>query len=387
MVWAHCGEERSRLFFAPNSLTMPEAELSSLLIVDESELDCEVIGLACTSLGCRIETVTGAEEAIESYRKKKHDLVLVDHNVAPVDGIDLVRRFLKLDKTVNIVMMSAKPDDRILDFLYETDLPDLVTKPIRPKHLKEQIRLAMGRRFGRTPQKSSLALSMKMDCCFPLQGESLEIVRIRKQIADYLKSDDRGLIIEGPVGIGKPEVARFIHNNGSYGNSEYFYLDCRDIDDAELERQLISENGELGSLLLSDAHCTITLDHLEAIPLAIQEEFALVFRELSKKYHFILLAEASLDSLLDQGLLALDLSFSLTAPVIKIPDLSERPMDVEVIVRYIFAHKEDFDFEPGEDDNVDFLVAKMRRTQLDRNIDEIFERVVGRPCRRIRGEL
>ena len=373
--------------FSSLSLTMSDAHLSSLLIVDDSEMDCELVGIACASLGCEIESVTDTKLAIESYREKKHDLVLVSYELEPIDGIELVNRFFACDEHVNIVMMAGHPDDRIFDFLYEKDMPDLLTKPIRPMHLKEQVRIALGRRFGRKPQQSSLALSLKMDHCFPLQGESLEIVRVRKQIADYLKSDERSIIIQGPNGIGKPEVARFIHENGDYGDSEYFYLDCRDLTEAEMEKEFISREGELGAILSADAECTITIGHLEAISPEIQSKFATVFRELNKKFHFIFLMEDSLDSCIDQGSVSDVMAFALTPRVIEIPDLSDRPMDVEAIIRFIFANRDAFDFQPAEDVSEDYLVVTLRRTQLDRNIDEIFERVIGRRCRRIRGEL
>lgn len=366
---------------------MQEARLSSLLIVDDSALDSEVVSIACASLGCPIDTVTDPLKALELYKAKKHSLVLIDYMMEPIDGIELVRRFRAYDPEINCLMMTNSPDGRVLEFLHESDLPDLVTKPIKPNYLKEQIRIALGRRFGGTAQPSRVALSMKMDRCLPLQGESLEIVQVRKQITDYLAADTSSLIVQGPRGIGKPEVARFIHDNGKYANSAYHYIDCRDLEAAELARRLISPEGECGTLLQSETTTTIVLGHLEAVPHGIQSALASQLRELCRRYQFIFLLEQSIDDLLAAGQLSDALYLGLTFPIMELPALSSRPVDVEAIVRFIHSHAEDFDYAAGSREDLDYLVGTLRREALGQNIDELFERVVGKPSRRIRGLL
>lgn len=365
---------------------MQAPRLSSLLIVDDSELDGEVVSLACASLGCQIETTTDPEAAIRLYQEKRHSLVLVDYMMGPINGIDLVNRFRQMDPSVNCVMMSGNPDSRLLSFLHEAELPDVVTKPIKPQHLKDQIRISLGRGFGRTAQVQGISLSLKMDLCLPLQGESLEIVQVRQQISKYLKAPD-ALIIQGSAGLGKPELARFIHQNGMYANAEFRYVDCRDVDGAELARLLVSREAEPGEWLSTLPNSTLVIGHPEAMPRSIQEVLAFNFDELRKQFHFLFLVDLSVDELMEQGMIVENLYFALELPTVYLPDLAERPTDVEAIIRFIYAHKEAFRFEPAPGEGLDYTVATLRRMPLPRNIDELFERVVGRPCRRSRSAL
>lgn len=365
---------------------MQPPKLNSLLIVDDSELDGEVVSLACASLGCEIETTTDPEAAIRLYLEKHHSLVLVDYMMEPINGIDLVHRFRAMDPAVNCIMMSGNPDGRLLDFLHESDLPDVITKPIKPNHLKDQIRISLGRSLGRTSQAHGVSLSLKMDRCLPLQGESLEIVQVRQQIAKYLKSPS-GLIIQGSTGLGKPDLARFIHLNGMYANSDFHTLDCRDQSEAELGEWLMDGAGVLGRYLTGTARSTIAIAYPEAMPASIQEAFGNAFSELREQFQFIFLIETAVDQLMESGAIVDSLYFAFELETVYLPDLSERPIDVETIIRFIYANKEVFGFEPPGGEGPDYSVATLRREPLARNIDELFERVVGRPCRRSRSGL
>ncbi len=362
---------------------MQSPKLNSLLIVDDSELDGEVVSIACASLGCEIETTTDPEDALKRYQQKHHSLVLVDYMMEPINGIDLVQRFRELDPSVNCIMMSGNPDGRLLDFLHESDLPDVITKPIKPQHLKDQIRISLGRSLGRTSHTEGISLSLKMDHCLPLQGESLEIVQVRQQVAKCLKSPS-ALIIQGSAGLGKPDLARFIHSNGMYGNAEFQYLDCRDYGETDLAAYLIDGSGEYGRYLRASPKSTIVIAHPELLPRSFQVAFAKAFPELRDQFQFLFLVETPVDALMESGALVDTLYFALELETVYLPDLAERPMDVETIIRFIYAHKETFSFEPSPGEGPDYTVAILRRTHLARNIDELFERVVGRPCRRSR---
>lgn len=62
----------------------------SILIVDDSSVDLEIISIVCRMLGCDAEVVSDGFEAIKRCDPDVHDLVLCDYIMEPVDGIYVI---------------------------------------------------------------------------------------------------------------------------------------------------------------------------------------------------------------------------------------------------------------------------------------------------------
>lgn len=62
----------------------------TVLIVDDSSKDLAFISLVCEVLDCAVDLVSDGNEAIERYDPTRHDLVLRDYVMEPVDGNDVI---------------------------------------------------------------------------------------------------------------------------------------------------------------------------------------------------------------------------------------------------------------------------------------------------------
>lgn len=293
----------------------------------------------------------------------------------PLDGIDLISEIKAINPYAICLVMTGASDARLINFVNEMEMTNIITKPIRPRHLAEQLRVAINKHRGATQQLDEIAISNRMDQCVALLGQSPEISQVRKQISELIHVH-RPLFIEGPFGVGKPEVVKFIHNSGPYADSHIVVCRCKEMTSEEVEANLISADGEWGACIKEAEHGTLVLNHVECIPLEIQSVFAKHIKAFNEHCRIVLWANALIDDLLDVGEIDAELYFELTLDAIHLPALSERPIDVEEMVHFIAAAPEEFELgrtmKPAE---VDFLAYKLRNSVPEGNLRGLIERV------------
>ena len=103
---------------------------------------------------------------------------------------------------------------------------------------------------------------------------------------------------------------------------------------------------------------------------------ALAYSEIIQETQLFLLQEQSLDDAMENGLLDDMLYFQLPQENLHIPELSERPIDVGDMIRFIVANPERFAL-PRQLQSIetDALIEVLGRTYFERNVDELIERV------------
>lgn len=349
--------------------------LNSILVVDDNPVDLEIISLACKNLDCLVEPVLCPREALEKYKAEKYALVLTDYWMESISGIDLVTKIKEYDPDAKCLLMTGRPDAKINNFICEMDLTPPIKKPIRPIHLIEQIRVALNTHRGATQTLSRVAITNRMDQCVALLGQSPAICQARRKIVE-LATVHKPIFLEGPFGVGKPDVVNFIHRNGGHADSRIVTCNCREMTAEEMREQIISEDGRLGTCLEEAANATLVFNNIDFIPMELQQHLAPVIRELSKQTQIIAWANASLDELLEAGAIDDELYFEMSLHTIHLPALSERPTDIEEIARFVAGSPEAFDLTRQMDaTEIDLLVATLRKSELKGNLRELIQRV------------
>jgi DNA-binding response OmpR family regulator len=104
-------------------------------------------------------TVIGAADghAALRYARAAADLVVLDVGLPGVDGYDVARTLRREERSVPIVMLTARSDeiDRVLGF--ELGADDYISKPFSPRELVVRIK-AILRRCGRTVVEAGAVL-------------------------------------------------------------------------------------------------------------------------------------------------------------------------------------------------------------------------------------
>lgn len=320
-------------------------EQISVLIVDDSSVDRQMIVYACSKLNAETEMAADGDEAIELFKEKRHRLVITDYLMEPMSGLELSKKLREIDPSVEIIIVSGSPSPDVIEYVQSNDLAPIVTKPISPSALINNATICLGRKRGRREVLRDVALTNRMDDCLPLLGCSDLCEQLRLEITKLIQSPDP-VLITGPTACGKLQIAHFVHQQGTYGDSICMECYCSKQSPEELSQSLISESGELGEMVQATRNGTLIIHNIEALPMPLQKALAASYDDVTAKTHLILLSDASLDSLLDDGLIYESLYFKLSLWTFQVPALIERIEDLPDLVSYICRAPEKYNLSP-----------------------------------------
>lgn len=127
-----------------------------ILIVDDSPFTCRLVRQVLTVFGARDVTIShDVQEAYKIIGDKMPDLAIVNWQMKPVAGIDLVKRLRKDEKSPNsflpIIMMTAFADPKHVFQARDAGVNEYLIKPVSAKALFSRIQAVIEkpRRFVR----------------------------------------------------------------------------------------------------------------------------------------------------------------------------------------------------------------------------------------------
>lgn len=260
---------------------------------------------------------------------------------------------------------------------------DVVAKPLVVSDLQASICVALGQTRGATHTLGAVAMSNRMDECLALLGNSDSIGVVRSELGEIIHSKDP-ILLSGPVGVGKPYIAKLIHTYGPFGGSHYVECRCNELSITDLSELLLGPKGRWGALLEQARNSTLVLHYVETLPMEVQGLLADAFKEISKSMHVICLAYTSLDEELANGTIDDRLYFEISLCQLEIPPLAERPEDIEAIIQYIVRHHERYDITyQYSEREVELLIEECRELPLAHNVDELLDHVRSKASERV----
>jgi CheY-like chemotaxis protein len=119
-----------------SDLFLPNAKV---LIVDDLEINVEIAAELLTIVGIKADTVLSGMEALEKCKEKHYDLILMDHMMPEMDGLETTAEIRAMDdeyyKGVPIIALTANAVSGVKDMFLENGMNDFVSKPIEIKDL------------------------------------------------------------------------------------------------------------------------------------------------------------------------------------------------------------------------------------------------------------
>lgn len=117
---------------------------ASILIVDDEPQIRRVLRSTLTTQGYVISEVKTGEEAVESVRKQRPDLILLDVNMPGIGGIAAAREIREMSDAP-IIMLTVRSAERDKVLALDAGADDYVTKPFGIEELLARIRAALRR--------------------------------------------------------------------------------------------------------------------------------------------------------------------------------------------------------------------------------------------------
>jgi CheY-like chemotaxis protein len=78
-----------------------------ILLVDDNRSGLSARKAILEELGHRITTATGGEDALEHISKVKFDLVITDHRMPRMSGVELIRKIRGIVPAVPVILLSG----------------------------------------------------------------------------------------------------------------------------------------------------------------------------------------------------------------------------------------------------------------------------------------
>jgi len=115
-----------------------------ILVVDDEVLIRDVAETVLSSAGYQITTAQEGNEALESYKKEKYDLVLSDL-IMPngMEGIELYQKIKEINPNAKVCIMTGYQDETKIQQLLKQGVKKIIQKPFRMKQLTEIINSLM----------------------------------------------------------------------------------------------------------------------------------------------------------------------------------------------------------------------------------------------------
>ncbi len=126
---------------AQKPFTRPDGSPIRALVVDDEQYLADLLQMALTNEGWLVETAANGQEALNTVREFRPDVVVLDVMMPAVDGMEVLHRLRSAGNDVPVLFLTAKDgvDDRIDALTAGGD--DYVTKPF---HLREVVARARG---------------------------------------------------------------------------------------------------------------------------------------------------------------------------------------------------------------------------------------------------
>lgn len=116
--------------------------IGRILIVDDEEPVCEVLGEYFATQGYAVETARSGAEALAVVERERPDLVLLDIRMPGLDGVETLRRIRSLDGGVVVIMVTANEDVALARETLKLGAFDYVAKPFDFSYLDRAVAAA-----------------------------------------------------------------------------------------------------------------------------------------------------------------------------------------------------------------------------------------------------
>ncbi|HET9520567.1 MAG TPA: response regulator transcription factor [Candidatus Limnocylindrales bacterium] len=118
--------------------------MKTILIVDDEPKIATLARDYLEHAGFAVLTATDGRTALETIRRSRPDLVVLDLGLPEVDGLDVTRE-VRRTSTLPIVMLTARDDeiDKVLGL--ELGADDYLTKPFSPRELVARVKAVLRR--------------------------------------------------------------------------------------------------------------------------------------------------------------------------------------------------------------------------------------------------
>jgi DNA-binding NtrC family response regulator len=352
------GDDIGTLALLPIS---PEVKQSlSILIVDDERTLSESCASVLRMEGYNVTTISRGQEAMDTLRRRKFDIVLLDLYMSEVSGLELLTICLEANPETLAIIMTGNPSVASSLEALSAGAWDYLPKPFSAVHLQVLLgRAAHTVVVARETRELSAELEKKHGHSekVPILGRSPAFCKVI-ELARKVAATDASVFITGESGTGKEMIAQFIHHHSRRSSRSLVAVNCAALPEPLLESEMFGhcKGAFTGAIrdkpgLLESANGgTLFLDELTEMSQTIQAKLLRVIQDgvvrrvgsettdAVVNVRFIAATNREPLEATEDGVLRKDLYYRLRVVPIRVPPLRERPEDIEALARHFLGH-------------------------------------------------
>ena len=324
-----------------------------VLVVDDEESVCEVLGVILRKEGHEVTTVTDPVKALELADRTPFDLVIQDLKMPGMDGIDLLKKIRERNPQALVVVMTAFSSwDRAVEAM-RLGAYNYIRKPFDNNDIKAlvsravELRRTLGREGGGEGREVAPFGNMI--------GNS-PVVRALHDLIRRAGPTDSTILISGESGVGKELVARSIHYGSLRRDQPFITINCGAFTESLLESELFGHvrgsftgavADKVGMLEVADKG-TFFMDEISEMSLQLQVKLLRVLEEREFKpvgstktkkvdVRFIAATNRHLQAEVKRGTFREDLFYRLNVIPFVVPPLRDRREDIPLLAGFFLS--------------------------------------------------
>jgi DNA-binding NtrC family response regulator len=326
--------------------------MEKILIIDDEAFIRENVSRILTEEGyyvCQAATMCEASEQVSSG---EIDLALLDLNLGPEKGIDVLKVLKELDPELLVIIITGFGSVESAVDALKMGAFHYMKKPFKADALRVVVKLALQTQT----LKREVRNLKRADNCFPGRSPMIGKSKPFREVIDQVREIARipsTVLITGESGTGKELVARAIHDLSDRREAAFVAINCASIPASLLESELFghekgsftSATGRKTGLFEEAHHGTIFLDEIGEMDMAMQAKLLRVLQERTIRRVGgikditidVRIVAATNRNLLDKiaaGSFREDLFYRINVFPITIPPLRERTDDISIIAAY-----------------------------------------------------
>lgn len=331
-----------------------------LLIVDDDRTLREGCGSVLQMDGYNVTIIGRGDEALDTVKRRKFDIVLVDLYMTPVSGMDILKATLEANKDTIVVVMTGNPSVTSSIEALRAGGWDYLPKPFSASHLQVLVgRAAHAVMVARETQdlRTQLLKQNGNSDKVTLLGVS-PAFRRAVELARKVAATDASVMIIGESGTGKEVIAQFIHRHSRRASRKLVPVNCAALPEPLLESEMFGHrkgaftgaDRDKPGLLETANGGTFFLDELTEMSHPIQAKLLRVLQDGAVRrvgsenqdavvdVRFISATNRDPQEAVNQGILREDLFYRLRVVPIKLPPLRQRLEDIPLLANHFLAH-------------------------------------------------
>ena len=339
----------------------PEVKASiRVLVVDDERTLRESCASVLQMDGFNVTLIGRGEEALDTVKRRKFDIILVDLYMSQCSGMDILRVALQANKDTIIVVMTGNPSVASSIEALRAGAWDYLPKPFSATHLQvligrashavmvaretRDLRLQLQRQHGHSEKIALIGIS-------PLFRKAVDLAR-------KVAATDASVLISGESGTGKELIAQFIHQNSRRASRAIVPINCAALPEPLLESEMFGHrkgaftgaDRDKPGLLETANGGTLFLDELTEMSLPLQAKLLRVIQDGVVRrvgseqqdavvdVRFVSATNREPQEAVNQGVLRGDLFYRLQVVPIKLPPLRKRQEDIPLLANHFLTH-------------------------------------------------